>query len=270
MKNSKIVSVIAAAAVVCTMSISVGASSVYGENLLTNPDATNGFKGWKGTGEAWSAAESYNDAQAYDGKFFMPKKVKLKKGESTSIYQDISVKNYTGKKAQLRGYFRTVDGRGGDNLSINVEFLDKDGKSLGGNSTGTSWADSWKSSAVYTEIPKNAVTARISLNVKYNAGDYADGCFDDIFFAIDGVKRSDLFPEDTQKRRSYFMEKGSVINVSDVFPGAGKGKVKWSTSDEKVAAVDNAGNITAKQYGNAVITAKYGKEKVKIKVEVDW
>ncbi|MBQ5311139.1 MAG: Ig-like domain-containing protein [Oscillospiraceae bacterium] len=268
--RTNIISVLAAAVTVCSMCIPVGASAVYGENLLTNPDAANGFKGWKGTGKAWSAAESYNDIEAYDGKFFMPKKVKLKKGESTSIYQDIPVKDYVGKEAQLRGYIHTADGKEGDHLSLNVEFLDKSGKSVGSNGTGSGLANSWRTCAVYTEIPKNAVTARISLDVRYDAGDYADGCFDDIFFAIDGVKRSDLFPEDTQKRRSYFIKKGTVINVSDVFPDAGKGKVKWSTSDKSIVSVDSSGNITAKEYGTAVVTAKCGKEKVKIKVDVDW
>ncbi len=268
-KSSKFISMLAAALAVCAMTVSAEAS-VYGENLLTNPDAANGAKGWKGTGKAWTTAESYKDIEAYDGKFFMPKGVKLKKGETTSIYQDVPLKNCAGKKAQVRGYICTVDGRKGDDLRIGVEYFDKNGKSLGSNSAGSNWADSWKSCAVDTEIPQNAVKARISLSVKYNSGDYADGCFDDVFFAIDGVKRKDLFPKDQQKKRSYFVKKGTVIDAGDAFPKAGKGKVKWSSSDEKIAEVDDSGKITAKQYGNAVVTGKYGKETVKIKLEVDW
>ncbi|MBQ3918421.1 MAG: Ig-like domain-containing protein [Oscillospiraceae bacterium] len=262
----KFISILAAAMAVCAMSVSVDAA-VYGENLLTNPDAVNGAKDWKGTGKAWTTTESYNDIEAYDGRFFMPKEVKLKKGETTSIYQDIPVKDYAGKKAVLRGYIRTADGRKGDNASFNVEFLDKNGKSLGSNGAGTNWADSWKSCSVDTEIPKNAVTARISLNVKYNKGDYADGCFDDVFFAIDGVERKDISSGEQQNRRSYFVKKGTVIDAGDAFA---KGKVKWSSSDEKIAVVDDTGKITAKQYGTAVVTGKCGKETVKIKIEVDF
>lgn len=204
-KLSKFVSVLAAAAVAVSAMVSAAGAASNDENLLANPDASNGFKGWKSTGKAWTTAKAYNDIEANDGKFFMPKKVKLKKGESTSVYQDIPLKNCAGKKAELQGYICTADGRKGDHVRISVEFLDKDGKTLGSSSTGSNWADSWKSCAVDTEVPEGAVTARVSLSVKYNSGDYADGCFDDISFTIEGVKRADLVPvkkSDTDKEKS--------------------------------------------------------------------
>ena len=191
-KGSKLVSVLTAAALALSAVCFTAGAASDDENLLTNPDASNGFKGWKGTGKAWTTAKSYNDIEACDGKFFMPKKVKLKKGESTGVYQDIPLKNWAGKKAQVRGDICTADGRKGDDLRISVEFFDKDGKSLGSSSAGSNWADSWKSCASDTVIPEDAVTARVSLNVKYNSGEYADGCFDNIGFTIEGVKRSDL------------------------------------------------------------------------------
>lgn len=49
--------------------------------------------------------------------------------------------------------------------------------------------------------------------------------------------------------------------------GAKAGKVKWSTSNRKVAVV-KGGKITAKKTGKAVITAKYKGKKYKCKVTV--
>lgn len=50
--------------------------------------------------------------------------------------------------------------------------------------------------------------------------------------------------------------------------GAKAKKVKWSSSNKKVAAVNRKGVITAKKAGKAVITAKYGKKKYKAKITV--
>ena len=50
--------------------------------------------------------------------------------------------------------------------------------------------------------------------------------------------------------------------------GAKAKKVKWSSSNKKVAAVNQKGVVTAKKAGKAVITAKYGKKKYKAKITV--
>lgn len=269
-KSCKFVSMIAAAALAASaMCFSVSAAN-YGENLLTNPDASNGIKGWKDPDKVWSAEESYKDVSPYNGKFFMPKNFKCKDGETTCIYQDIPLKNCAGKKAEVRGHLCTVDGSKSDKLSVRVEYFDANGKSLTYNEASTKWSDNWNYFSAYGSIPEKAVKARISLIVEYHTGDYADGCFDNISFIVDGVKRSDLIADKTpRKSRSYLIKKGSTIKIDDVFPKAGKGKVKWTTSDEKIVTVDNAGNIKGKWRGNAVVTAKYGKETVKIKIEVD-
>lgn len=47
-----------------------------------------------------------------------------------------------------------------------------------------------------------------------------------------------------------------------------KKKVKWSSNNKKVAAVSNAGMVTAKKKGTAVITAKADKKTYKCKVTV--
>lgn len=45
-------------------------------------------------------------------------------------------------------------------------------------------------------------------------------------------------------------------------------KVKWSSSNQKIAAVNSKGKVTAKNPGMAVITAAIGKQKLKCKVTV--
>lgn len=47
-----------------------------------------------------------------------------------------------------------------------------------------------------------------------------------------------------------------------------KKKVKWSTSNKKVATVNKKGKVTGKKAGKATITAKVGKQKYKCKVTV--
>lgn len=46
------------------------------------------------------------------------------------------------------------------------------------------------------------------------------------------------------------------------------GKIKWSTSNKKVAAVSQKGKVTAKKSGTATITAKVGKKKYICKITV--
>ena len=51
--------------------------------------------------------------------------------------------------------------------------------------------------------------------------------------------------------------------------GSGSGKIKYTSSDSRVAAVSSKGKITAKKKGNAVITATtYNGKKATIKVKV--
>ena len=49
---------------------------------------------------------------------------------------------------------------------------------------------------------------------------------------------------------------------------AGKAKVKWASSNKKVATVSKAGKVTAKKKGTAKISAKVGGKTYKCKITV--
>ena len=67
-------------------------------------------------------------------------------------------------------------------------------------------------------------------------------------------------------KTKYTMNKGEkyTLKVSGT-----KKKVKWSTSNKKVATVNSKGKVTAKKKGTATITAKVGSKKYKCKITVE-
>ncbi len=68
--------------------------------------------------------------------------------------------------------------------------------------------------------------------------------------------------------KQIYMVKGKSIRVGVyVSPSNATDEVKWSTSDKKIAEVKN-GKITAKKTGKVSITAKAGKKKASLKVNI--
>ena len=81
------------------------------------------------------------------------------------------------------------------------------------------------------------------------------GCFAGVEAAVDyKLKKSLLLPVNASYRLT--------------LQGADSRKVKWSTSDKKIASVSKKGVVKAKALGEAVVTAKYGKKQFKCKVTV--
>lgn len=74
----------------------------------------------------------------------------------------------------------------------------------------------------------------------------------------------------TVNKNDISLNKGKTYTISVKYNGKSiKGsKVKWSVNKKNIAAVNKNGKITAKKAGNAVITAKYKKQTIKIKVKV--
>lgn len=98
----------------------------------------------------------------------------------------------------------------------------------------------------YLRLSKNSSnTASVSMTATYPEGSSNDG------------KISYL---------SLTMSKGSSIQLGTVM--SVDGAVTWTSSKTSVATVSSNGKITAKSKGSAVITAKSGKNSVKIKITV--
>ena len=67
-------------------------------------------------------------------------------------------------------------------------------------------------------------------------------------------------------KTKYTMSKGETYTLK---VNGTKKKVKWSTSNKKVATVNSKGKVTAKKKGTATITAKVGSKKYKCKITVE-
>lgn len=66
-------------------------------------------------------------------------------------------------------------------------------------------------------------------------------------------------------KTKYTMKKGSTYTLK--ITGTKK-KVKWTSSNKKVATVNSKGKVTAKKKGTCTITAKIGNKKYKCKITV--
>ena len=64
------------------------------------------------------------------------------------------------------------------------------------------------------------------------------------------------------------MKVGETVQLAAATTGKVSGKVKWSSSDKKIATVSSSGKVTAKKKGTAAITCKLGKKKSTIYVNV--
>lgn len=62
------------------------------------------------------------------------------------------------------------------------------------------------------------------------------------------------------------VSKGDIAELGAVISGSGS--VEWTSSKSSVATVNSNGKVTAKSKGSAIITAKCGSSKQKIKIIV--
>ena len=71
-------------------------------------------------------------------------------------------------------------------------------------------------------------------------------------------------PKLNKKNASLIKGQTLVLKVSGT-----KSKIKWSSSNKTVAAVNSTGKVTAKKKGTATITAKIGKKELSCKITVE-
>lgn len=58
------------------------------------------------------------------------------------------------------------------------------------------------------------------------------------------------------------------LSVKKMLPKGASGKIKWTSSNKKIATVNKKGVVKGKNIGKAVITARVGKAKAKCKITV--
>ena len=93
------------------------------------------------------------------------------------------------------------------------------------------------------------------VTVKTNDGNYTDSCA--VMVNKSGISLNNL----TLNKHSLTLATKSSERLSAIIGTSVSNNVIWSSSDEKVATVDNKGNVTAKTYGTAAITAVSASEK---------
>ena len=163
------------ASVILVMMTFVSGSFAASQNLLVNGNASQGLKGWTTTDSYWKAVPiaPYTITQ-YDGNFFYPYEFKGKDGASTHIYQDVDIRNYTGKKLTLSAYVRTWDTVNTDETVLLLEFFDANGNLLDKGSTSSAKDPKWHMISVVRTAPASAVRARVTLRAVYHYGSAVD------------------------------------------------------------------------------------------------
>ncbi len=274
-KISRILAVFTAAVMAMT-SVCITASADTG-NLITNGNASNGISGWTDPDGAWASDTSstqpgWSSFKPYDGAYFWPKKKKL---SQSRLYQDISVKKYTGMKATLSAYVRQYND--GDESKLMLEFLDSSGKVIDSASTTKSKSsEKWTNISVSKTVPKNAVTARVSLYGIRHGGSDCDSYFDNVSLTMSGTPSSSGSSGSSDSNTStkdnmfrIYLEEGESLKVAAIIGGKAASSVKYSSSNSKIAKVTSKGKIKAISAGTAIITAKSGSTVVKIQVLVE-
>lgn len=280
-KISRILAVFTAAVMTMT-SVCITVSADTG-NLITNGNASNGLSGWTDPDGAWASDTSstqpgWSSFKPYDGAYFWPKKKKL---SQSRLYQDISVKKYTGMKATLSAYVRQYND--GDECKLMLEFLDSSGKVIDSASTTKSKSsDKWTNISVSKTVPKNAVTTRVSLYGIRHGGSDCDSYFDNVSLTMSGTPSSSDSSDSSDSSGSsdsntstkdnmfrIYLEEGESLKVAAIIGGKAASSVKYSSSNSKISKVTSNGKIKATSAGTAIITAKSGSTVVKIQVLVE-
>lgn len=167
--------------------------------------------------------------------------LKVKVGvEGGDYYDDITAILYKGSDVNYVE-ISSMNALSGSSYS-NIEDL---GAYVGSNTTAEINYKVSKGTYYLRLSRNNSETASVSMTATYPEGSSNDG------------KISYL---------SLTMSKGSTIQLGTVM--SVDGAVTWTSSKTSVATVSSNGKITAKSKGSAVITAKTGKNSVKIKITV--
>ncbi len=158
------------------------------ENLLVNGSGETGdLTGWTDAAEEETGDGTFSAIDIYEwggsavepgeGDYFFFAGAT----EGNFLYQDVDVRDYAdGTLFTLSGYMNGWEDDHGDNAYLELEFLDRKGKSLGKDSVCEPSVAGWEFYSVSLEKPKGAVKVRVSLIAERNTGSDCDSYFDGI------------------------------------------------------------------------------------------
>ena len=204
-----------------------------GANLLGNGGAEEGdLSGWTDSAEEEDGSGTFTvtDEYVWGSSVITPAKGSYfffaGATPGNAIYQDVDVRDYPdGTVFTLSGFMNGWETDHGDNSYLELDFLNKKGKSLGSDRVCEPSIAGWDLYSVSLEKPEGAVTARVSLIAERNTGSDCDSYFDEISLtaAVPSEKpdeKGGAEKDDTEKDVSDFEVIWTNFNTDSVQNGA--------------------------------------------------
>ena len=214
------------------------------DNLLVNPDFEEGLKGWKDPDKVWRTFAVTDVGQARHGRYLVwPSYASQKELSKARIYQDVSLDGY---KADETVVFNCLlcnyDQAPHDMGKVTLTFLDKDGKAIE-TYTQDQRNPNWNSQSIICSIPKEAVTARVSLYAVLYVGSEIDAYYD---YCSLVVKHEKIYPVTvTESKNKFKAKKGDKLQLKASNTKSDKASdFIWSSSYNTAATVDANGLVT--------------------------
>ncbi|MBO5999606.1 MAG: hypothetical protein J6P87_07945 [Lachnospiraceae bacterium] len=190
------------------------AGSIENRNLLTNPGGEDGdLSGWTDAAEEESGDGTFSvipeyvwggsTIEPYEGGYFFFAGVT----SGNYIYQDVDISDYpAGSRFTLSGYMNGWETDHGDNSYLEMDFMDRRGRSLISDSVCEPSIAGWDLYKLVMEKPEGAETVRVSLIAERNTGSDCDSYFDGISLTAEVPEA-----EEEKEERSAGDEQGTPV-----------------------------------------------------------
>ena len=190
------------------------AGSIENRNLLANPRGEDGdLSGWTDAAEEESGDGTFSvipeyvwggsTIEPYEGGYFFFAGVTA----GNYIYQDVDISDYpAGSRFTLSGYMNGWETDHGDNSYLEMDFMDRRGRSLISDSVCEPSIAGWDLYKLVMEKPEGAETVRVSLIAERNTGSDCDSYFDGISLTAEVPEA-----EEEKEERSAGDEQGTPV-----------------------------------------------------------
>ena len=177
----------------------VSQANAAGANLLINPGAEEGMKGWVDPDNLWAA---HANVAPHSGRyFFWPQRGPAAGNPpqrdgvpvSTFIYQDVPISAYAeGSSVTLSGWLCNYYQPPNDMATLILEFLNVSGSVIQSYQREHRNND-WTEYTIIAPIPAGAATARVKLLATRYMGYNNDGYFDDLSFTVSSTSVAQVY-----------------------------------------------------------------------------